>query len=105
MTTRISLLSAALAIGTLAALPALAQTMTPASPAPSVSVESGVHADTAKSGVQTDAKTQSPTQHKAKDKAALEKKRHEQVAQHPGAAAKTDGTVKSDIAKPDASSK
>jgi len=41
----------------------------------------------------------------AKDKAALEKKRHEQVAQHPGAAAKTDGTVKSDIAKPDASSK
>ena len=102
MTTRISFLSAALAIGTFAALPALAQTMTPASPAPSASIESGVRADTGKTGAQSTVKLQNEER---KDKAAQDKKAHEQVAQHPGAAVKTDGTVKSDAAKPDASSK
>jgi hypothetical protein len=80
MTTRISLLSAALAIGTVAALPALAQTMT--APAPSASIES-----TAKTPA---------NEHKAADKAAQDKKAHEQVAQHPGAAAKSDGAPKPD---------
>ena len=94
MTTKISLLSAALAIGSFAALPALAQSMT--SPAPAASVEGGV---------KTDAKVQSPAEVKAKTKAAQNTKLHQQVAQHPSAAAKAGGTVKSDAATPDTSSK
>ena len=89
MTTRISLLSAALALGTFAALPALAQTMTPASPAPS-----------AQSGTPSNVKLPANDEHKSKGKAAKEKTSHEQVAQRPGAATKTDSTV-----KPDTSSK
>jgi photosystem II stability/assembly factor-like uncharacterized protein len=77
MTIRISLLSAALALGTFAALPALAQSMTSPSPVPSATTESTV---------------KSP----AGDKAAPDKKTHEQVAQHPGAATKGDITLKPD---------
>ena len=91
MTTRISLRSAALALGMFAALPALAQTqtMTPASPAPS-----------AQSGTPSNVKLPANDEHKSKGKAAKEKTSHEQVAQRPGAATKTDSTV-----KPDTSSK
>ena len=89
MTTRISLLSTALALGTFAALPALAQTMTPASPAPST-----------QSGTPGTVKPQANDEHKSKDKTAKEKTYREQVAQHPGAATKTDSAV-----KPDTSSK
>lgn len=95
MTTRISLLSAALALGTIAALPALAQTMTPASPAPSAAVGSGT---------QGNVKLQANDEHKSKDQAQT-KQTHEQVAKNPGAAAKIDGTAKSDAATPAPSGK
>jgi hypothetical protein len=73
MTIRISLLSAALALGTVAALPALAQSMTQPSP-----------------------QALTTTEHKTTDKAAQDKKTHEQVAQHPAAATKGDITLKPD---------
>jgi hypothetical protein len=96
MTSKLSLLSAALAISAFTALPALAQS------APAVSTESGVHADVSKSGADAGTKTQTATHKKAVDKKATDKdaamKPHEQVAQHPGDApkAKTDSTVKTD---------
>jgi len=90
MTSKLSLLSAALAIVSFAALPALAQN------APAVSTESGIHADASKNGADAGTKTTTSTDKKAKDQAR--QKPQQQVAQHPADApkAKTDATAKTD---------
>jgi hypothetical protein len=90
MTSKFSLLSAALAIASFAALPALAQN------APAVSTESSIHADASKTGADAGTKTPASTDKKAKDQA--QQKPQQQVAQHPSDApkTKTDATAKTD---------
>jgi hypothetical protein len=81
MTKTLSLRSAAFAIATLVALPALAQSTPPASPLPSTTVQGTVHGT-----VQTDSKT----------KAVQDKSGQKPVAQKPVAPAQTDAAVKTD---------
>ncbi len=92
--TKLSLLSAALAISTLAALPALAQGTPPASVGGTVQMQDGTAGSDAKTGAKAEVKPQAKDQ-ATKDKTAA-KKPHEQVAQHPESSAKSDATVKTE---------
>ncbi len=84
--TRPSLLSAALTISALAALPALAQSTPPASVGGAVQVQGADTGTTAK----TDAKDHAKTDKK------VDKKPQQQMAQHPASAAKLDASAQSD---------
>lgn len=88
MNRKISLLSAALAMGTFAALPALAEGTSPASPVvqpPAAQVETGVKTHGAQASTDIHANVKSDAH---KDKLGKAKKRHEQMAEHPGTAMK-----------------
>ena len=101
MTSKLSLLSAALAIASFASLPALAQT------APAVTPDSTVHSDAAKTGTAPASKPQASTDkkagdskaadHKVQDKKvqATQQKPQAQVSQKPSdaPAGKTDSTT------------
>lgn len=99
MKSKLSLLSAAFAAATFAALPALAQN------APTAPVESGKAPVTTESGkpqASTESKTHASIDSKAKSandkkvvkEKAAQPKTHEQIAQHPGdAKGKTDDTT------------
>jgi hypothetical protein len=86
---KLSLLSAALAISAFAALPALAQGTPPVSAGANVQMQSG---DTStKTDTKTDVKSHAVTTGKA-----TETKPQQQVAQHPGSAAKPDASTQTD---------
>lgn len=92
MTSRISFLSAVLAAGAFAALPALADSTTPAPSSavqpPAAQVQSSVKA----AGTQASTDAHADVNAK-KDKLSTEKKKHEQVAEHPGKVMKDAATT------------